>query len=213
METFRVIDIETWQRRDLFRFYQRFASPNYNVSVSLDAALLYRFAKEQGHSFFLLSCYTIARALNSVPEMRQRFLDENTVAEYDVIHPSCPLAREGSDFFVQVLLPYKATFRDFEKTAQPVVDAVRCGKITESDFKEMPNLFCASCVPWFESEGVVVAEYSFNQAEQVITWFKMNDSGKMTISGRFNHAFTDGIHLGRFFSAVQENFSNPEKLF
>lgn len=212
MEVFKKIPVETWERRELFRFYQKFSSPNYNVSVSLDASTLYRFAREQGHSFFLLTCYAIARALNAVPEMRRRFVDENTVAEYEIIHPSCPLAREGSDLFVQVLLPYKSSFSAFRETAQPIIDAVRIGKITESDFNETPNLFCASCVPWFESLGVASAEYSRNQAEQIITWFKMSEAGKMTVSGRFNHTFTDGIHLGRFFNGIQKNFLNPEKL-
>lgn len=212
MENFRTIEIETWNRRDLFRFYQSFANPNYNVSVSADVKPLYRFAKENGHSFFLLTLFAISRALNEVPEMRQRFLDKDTIAEYEVVHPSCPLTRDGSDLFVQVLLPYKPTFREFRESAQPIIDDVRCGKITASDFIERPNLFCASCVPWFESLGVAAADYSFNQAEQIITWFKMSEDGKITISGRFNHSFTDGIHLGRFFNGIQENFRNPENL-
>lgn len=212
MNAFRRIEIETWERRELFRFYQKFSSPNYNVSVSADVAPLYRFARERGHSFFLLTCYAIARALNAVPEMRQRIYDADTIAEYEVVHPSCPLAREESDLFVQVLFPYRPSFAEFCADAQPIVDAVRCGEITENNFNEIPNLFCASCVPWFESLGVAAAEYSRNQAEQIITWFKMNDAGKMTISGRFNHAFTDGIHLGRFFNGVQENFRHPETL-
>lgn len=212
MEKFRCIEIETWERRDLFRFYQGFANPNYNVSVLSDAGPLYRFAKENGESFFLMTLFAISRALNSVPEMRQRFLDKETLAEYEVVHPSCPLTREGSDLFVQALLPYKPTFREFRESAQAIIDAVRIGKITESDFAERPNLFCASCVPWFESLGVSAADYAFNQAEQIITWFKMSNDGKMTISGRFNHSFNDGIHLGRFFNGLQENFNNPENL-
>lgn len=212
MEKFRRIEIETWERRELFRFYRGFANSNYNVSVSADVSPLYHFAKKNGYSFFLLTLFAITRALNDVPEMRQRFLDDEAIAEYEFVHPSCPLSREGSDLFVQVLLPYKPTFREFRENAQPIIDAVRSGKLAEGDFRERPNLFCASCVPWFESLGVAAADYSFNQAEQIITWFKMSEDGKMTISGRFNHSFTDGIHLGRFFNGIRENFRNPEGL-
>ncbi len=212
MDAFRRIEIESWERRDLFRFYQSFANPNYSVSVSLDVAPLYRYAKDNGQSFFLLTLFAIAKAVNAVPEMRQRFLDAENVAEYEVVHPSCPLAREGSDLFVQVLLPYRPTFREFRGTAQPVIDAVRNGSLSESDFEPLPNLFCASCVPWFEALGTTSADYAFNQAEQVLTWFKMSETGKITLSGRFNHSFTDGIHLARFFDTLRHNFSCPEKL-
>ena len=212
MDAFRRIEIEGWKRRDLFRFYQSFANPNYSVSVSLDIAPLYRYAKENGQSFFLLTLFAIAKAMNAVPEMRQRFLDAESVAEYEVVHPSCPLAREGSDLFVQVLLPYRPTFREFREAAQPVIESVRNGTLSESNFEAIPNLFCASCVPWFEALGTNSADYSFNQAEQVLTWFKMSETGKITLSGRFNHSFTDGIHLAHFFEGIQNNFSNPEKL-
>lgn len=212
MDAFRRIEIESWERRDLFRFYQSFANPNYSVSVSLDVAPLYRYAKDNGQSFFLLTLFAIAKAVNAVPEMRQRFLDAENVAEYEVVHPSCPLAREGSDLFVQVLLPYRPTFREFRETAQPVIDAVRNGSLSESDFESIPNLFCASCVPWFEALETTAADYAFNQAEQVLTWFKMSETGKITLSGRFNHSFTDGLHLARFFDALRHNFSCPEKL-
>lgn len=212
MDAFRRIEIESWERRDLFRFYQSFANPNYSVSVSLDVAPLYRYAKDNGQSFFLLTLFAIAKAVNAVPEMRQRFLDAENVAEYEVVHPSCPLAREGSDLFVQVLLPYRPTFREFRETALPVIDAVRNGSLSESDFESIPNLFCASCVPWFEALETTAADYAFNQAEQVLTWFKMSETGKITLSGRFNHSFTDGLHLARFFDALRHNFSCPEKL-
>lgn len=213
MDTFRRIEIETWERRELFSFYRTFKNANYNVSVSLDIAPLYRFAKTNGHSFFLLTLFAISKAMNALPEMRQRVLDAETIAEYDVIHPSCPLAREGSDLFVQALLPHAPTFREFAATAIPIIESVRNGKgkLPESGVG-VSNLFCASCVPWFSATEVSVADYKFNQDEQVLTWFKMTPEGKVTLSGRFNHAFTDGIHLGRFFNATQENFLRPEVL-
>lgn len=212
MSSHRLIPIETWERRELFRFYQGFVNTNYNVSVLLDIAPLYRFAKANGVSFFLLSCFAIAKAMNSVPEMRQRIHDSNTIAEYDVVHPSCPLAREGSDLFVQTLLPYRPTFREFAEIALPIIESVRAGGTPSDSGLGIPNLFCASCVPWFSATEVSAADYKFNQEEQVLTWFKMTPEGKVTVSGRFNHAFTDGIHLGRFFNALQENFLHPETL-
>lgn len=209
---FRVIPLATWERRELFRFFSSFSSPNYNVSVSLDAREIARFAKARGESFFLLACFAIAKALNAVPAMRLRFLDDENVAEYAVVHPSCPLAREGSELFVQTLLPYRPTFAEFRASAAPIIEAVRRGEAPAETGDGTPNIFCASCVPWFSATGTSAADYSFNQAEQILTWFKMTPAGEVALSGRFNHCFTDGIHLGAFFNGVAENFARPDTL-
>ena len=209
---FRAITIGTWERRELFRFYAGFANPNYNVSVSLDAREIFRFAKERGESFFLLACFAVAKALNAVPAMHLRFLDDERVAEDAVVHPSCQLAREGSELFVQALLPYRPTFAEFRASAAPIVESVRRGNAPAETGDGLPNIFCASCVPWFSATGTSAADFAFNQAEQILTWFKMTPAGEITLSGRFNHCFTDGVHLGAFFNGVAANFARPETL-
>lgn len=63
MISVRKIPIASWERRELFSFYRTFKNANYNVSVSLDIAPLYRFAKANGYSFFLLALFANGKVL------------------------------------------------------------------------------------------------------------------------------------------------------
>lgn len=208
--SYKVIPLKTWRRRELFQSFLAFDSPCFSVSFEPEILPLKKFAEERGESFFLRTLFEIARAYNSVPEMRRRFLNEDAIAEYDVVHPSTPLMTADGENYCQTTLPFRETFKEFAAIAEPIIEAVRrgnaSGQVIEND---LPNCFCASCVPWFCAAGYAPASYSRNQDIHVLTWFKMTAAGTVLVSNRFNHCFTDGIHVGRFFNAIARNFREP----
>lgn len=206
----KIIPLGTWARRDLFRSFLAFDSPCFTASFEAEILPLKKFAEARGESFFLRTLFEIARAYNAVPEMRQRFFNEDAIAEYEVVHPSTPLITADGENYRQTTLPYRETFEEFAADAVPVIEAVRCGNASGQMIKNnIPNCFCASCVPWFCAAGYTPASYSKNQDIHVLTWFKMTPAGTVLVSNRFNHCFTDGIHVGRFFNGIAQNFKNP----
>ncbi len=210
---FREIPLATWKRAELFNTFRDFADSRFDVGVEIDAEPLHHLAKARGDSFFLLALFAISKAYNSVPEMRQRFLRDNAIAEYAVCHPSSPLMTADGENFLQTTLPYRATFAEFAAEAVPIVEAVRHGNEAGMEMGvKSPNIFCASCVPWFSTQTFVPAVYRRNQDTHVISWFKKSAAGTVLVSSTFNHCFTDGLHVGKFFNAVAENFKNPETL-
>lgn len=212
-ETYNIIPLATWKRTELFNSFRRFDDPCFSASVEADIRPLYRLAKERGDSFFLLTLFAIAKAYNSVPEMRQRFLSDDAIAEYKVVHPSVPLMTDDGENYLQTLLPYHPTFAGFAESATPIIESVRNGNVRGQVLESSgPNCFAASCVPWFSATSFAPAVYERNQDIHVLTWFKMTPAGTVHVSNRFNHCFTDGIHVGRFFNAVIENFLHPETL-
>lgn len=208
---YKTILIEAWKRKGLFRAFQEFDDPCYNISAELEIAPLYKFAKAENISFFLLTCYAISKAMNSVPEMRQRFLDPNSIREYEVVHPATPIMIDGGRLFAQTTLPYAETFAEFREIANPIIKSVQSGGNTALT-ADGENIFCASCMPWFSANAISCAIYRKNQDTNLISWFKMTPAGTTTVSGRFNHSFVDGFHIGQFFNAVAENFQHPETL-
>lgn len=211
-----LIPLEKWRRRELFLSFRKFEDACFSVSFEPEIAPLFRLAKARGDSFFLLTLFAIAKAYNAVPEMRQRFAGENAVAEYAVAHPSVPLMTADGESYVQRTLPYRPTFAEFAASASPIVESARRGNAdgaleTAAD-AEIPNLFCASCVPWFCAAGYSPATFMRSQDIHVLTWFKMTPAGTVLLNCRFNHCFTDGLHAARFFNGVAENFKNPETL-
>lgn len=209
----RIIPLATWGRAALFRSFRAFEDPCFTVSVELNILPLRRLAKARGDSFFLLALFAISEAYNAVPEMRMRFAGDDAVAEYAVAHPSAPLMTADGENYLQVTLPYAPTFAEFAHAAAPVVEAVRRGNASGQALEgDVPNCFCASCVPWISAAGYVPATYMKNQDIHVLTWFGMTPAGTTLLNCRFNHCFTDGLHVSRFFSRVAENFARPERL-
>lgn len=209
MNTYRIFDKESWPRRELFTFYQKFDDPCFNVSVSLDARQLHACAKDRGESFFLLALYAVLRAANAVPQIRQRVLAD-AVVEFDSIAVMTPIMTER-EMFRQIWCEHAPTFAAFAAEAVPKVEAAKRGAPSPME-EHGEDFFCASCLPWLHFTSVTQAEYHFGQAIPILAWGKMQN-GLIPISCKFNHAFVDGLHASRFFAHIGESFANPDALW
>lgn len=209
MNHWRIIEKERWPRRDLFRFYEKFDNPCFNISVSLEAGQLHACAKERGQSFFLLCLYAILRAANMVPQMRQRVLNGNIV-EYDAIAVMTPIMT-GGEMFRQVWCEYAPTFDAFAAQAAPKVTEAKGGAPLVME-EHGEDFLCASCLPWVHFSSVTQAEYTFGQTVPILAW-GMLKNGLIPVSCKFNHAFVDGLHASRFFAGIEKGFANPDWLW
>ena len=75
----RVIDMETWPRREHFEFYRNFGHPHFGMTANVDVTDFRLAVKEQGVSFTLATVYVVARAANAIPEFRYRIRDGGVV--------------------------------------------------------------------------------------------------------------------------------------
>ena len=209
MNAYRIIDKESWPRRELFDFYQKFDNPCFNVSVQVEAGDLYACARQRNASFFLLALYAILRAANAVPQLRQRVLGD-AIVEFERIAVMTPIMTE-QQMFRQIWCEYSPDFSAFADEAAPKVASAKKG--TPSPMKEHGEDFlCASCLPWLHFSAVSQAEYHFGQAIPILAWGKMKN-GLIPISCKFSHAFADGLHVSRFFADIELSFANPDTLW
>lgn len=209
MNAYRTIDRETWPRRELFDFYRTFDNPCFNISVPLEARALYTCAQDRKESLFLLALYAILRAANGVPQVRQRLVDGMPV-EFESIAVMTPIMTE-QELFRQIWCEYAPTFPAFAADAAPRAEAARHD--TPSPMGEHGEDFlCASCLPWVHFSAVSQAEYRFGQSVPILSWGKVHN-GIIPVSCKFNHAFVDGLHAGRFFTGLEESFANPDTLW
>ncbi len=208
MNSYRKIDLETWPRRELFAFYRSFDAPCYNLTVKVEAEPIQAFAKARGESFFLLCLYAILRAANAVPQLRQRIIG-GEVVEFEQIAAMTPIMTE-SEMFRQVWCEYEPDFSTFRDRVAPEVE--RAKRSLPSPLVEHGEDFlCASCVPWTHFESITQAEYGFHQTIPILTWGKLQD-GRIPIGIKLNHCFADGLHVSRFFAAIEQGFTAPETL-
>ncbi len=208
MNNYKVIDLESWIRKEHFEYYQSFDSPCFNISVNINAEKIYAFAKSNNHSFFLICLYAIARAANMVPQFKQRVLD-GKVIEYEKIAVMTPIMTEH-EMFCQAWCEYYDNFLEFKAAAEPKIQQAKHShpapmKVDGEDF------ICASCSPWIHFTGMSQAKYKFSQSIPILAWGKL-ENGKIPFSIQVDHSFIDGYFVSKFFDQITYAFENPDLL-
>ena len=96
------IEIASWPRRSHYEYFRTFDCPSFSITSPVRVDALYRYAKQEGISFFILCLFVLLKALNRVPQLRQR-VEEGEVWEYESVNALVPvLAADGE--FTQILV-------------------------------------------------------------------------------------------------------------
>ncbi|MGL5317617.1 MAG: CatA-like O-acetyltransferase, partial [Bacteroidales bacterium] len=91
------MDIQSWNRKELFYFFRQFAEPFYGITVDMDVTKLYRFCKTNNESFFIHSVYTILKAVNQCDPLRLRIVD-GEVYRFHKINVSPSIGKQDGTF-------------------------------------------------------------------------------------------------------------------
>ena len=195
---YKVIDYESWPRREKYEFFCSADQPFYNLGYRLDVTNAYSFAKKNGVSFYMVLTYLVTKAINSVEAFRYAKLDGQIVL-FDELMPSFTDLKPGSDSFHIVTMPAGDDIKRF------CLDAKRRSE-TQKEFVVMsdegPNLIYISCLPWVELTALT-NERDFDPDDAIprIAWGKYRDENGRKILGlsmELNHRFADGYHIGKF---------------
>lgn len=200
----RTIDFQTWPRYAHYQLFRGFDHPHYSLGVHMDVSTFYPLVKAKGISLTAAIVYVITRAANQVPELRQRMRGE-TVVEHEVVHPSITVLA-ADDLFGFCYIEYAPEFARFARRAVAAMAAVRQNP-TLKDETGRDDLLFMTALPW-------VAFTSFThpmnlQAGDSIprfAWGKIFEEGgkwKLPLGLQAHHALVDGLHMSRFFEAVQ----------
>ena len=147
MNAFHDIDLNHWNRLSKFRYYRQFENQLFNITLQANAEALYRFARQNRHSFFLITLFAILKALNQVPQMRQRITEDERVIEFEHVAALTPIMTPEEEFNM-ALTEYADCFHDFLLQAMPAVEEAKMGKFNP-DTRKRNDYICASCVPSF----------------------------------------------------------------
>ena len=206
----RYIDLETWPRRDHFRFFNGFGFPHFSLCANVDVTAFYPFVKQLGVSFTVATVYAIARAANAIPEFRYRIRGE-AVVEHEIVHPSTTIL-VSDDVFSFCTIEYAAEFSQFAARAAERIASVKENLVVE-DKVGQDELLYMTPVPWVSFTNLMhpLQLYPTDSVPR-LAWgkfFKEGDFLKMPLSVQGHHAVMDGLHAGRFYAEIQTYLSDP----
>lgn len=209
-EDIRRVDGPDWPRQELFSFFSPIDHPFYTVSLRLDVTKLYAYTKARGLSFYHALVYFCTHSLNSVENFRYT-IRGGGVYLLPRREPSFTHLKPGSDLFQIITLPCGDSLEVFCRTA-----AEKAASQTTflDQGEETDDLIYFSCLPWFDLTCCTnERNLDVDDAIPRICWGKFVDRDghkELGLSIEVNHRLIDGVHIGRFYEALQQHLAALE---
>jgi len=209
---FQVIDQTGWPRCEQFELFRNFGFPYFSITADVDITA-YRNALPKGGRFTVGVVYAIAVAANTVPEFRQRIRGDEVI-EFDVVHPSI-IVLNDDEAFRFCAFPFAQDFAEFSKDAPERIERARTASSMYNNLPDQDDFLFLTAIPGISFTGVMHAAPS-HAPDSVprIAWGKYRDvAGRimLPLNVQVHHALVDGIHVGRFYSKVEEILGNAEE--
>ncbi len=204
----RYVELNGWKRKAHYEFFSGMDYPQYNVCANVDATALRRYVKSRGISFYHTVVYASTLAANAVEEFRYRRRQDGVVL-HDRVHPSFTESIGGDELFSLVTVDVTGGLDEFLERVRERL-AVQKDYFGAEYLRGRDDLLYITCLPWV-SFTHISHTMKLDRIDSVprLSWGKYFEDGTRTMlpySVQVNHAFVDGIHIGRFFDALRENF-------
>jgi chloramphenicol O-acetyltransferase type A len=209
----RLIDMETWSRRDHFALFSTYGYPHFGLTANVDLTTFYPVVKKDGHSFTVAMVYVVTRAANAVPEFRYRIRGEQVV-EHEVINPDFTFLT-GPDTFSFCFADYYADFPTFAVKTAESIEKVKAAPSLEDQPED--DVIYLSAMPWVTFTGVLHPMRLGAQEDSIprFVWGRFFEQGSrlmMPLGAQAHHAVMDGIHMANFFVEVQKLLDRAEEV-
>jgi len=210
----KIIDIENWNRRDNFRFFQNFINPCISITSEVECSFARQNARDTNRSFFIYYLYAILRAVNEIDELRYRIDSQKRIFLYESVDVLSPIKVGKDGKFSTVRIPWKADFEEFYQTAYEIIrnvskdeDPYAYTRDAKKEEDDKYNVILVSATPdlYFTSithtqELPTGSDYPLlNVGKAIIRENKL----VMPVAIYVHHGFVDGKHLSDFYKKVE----------
>ncbi|SHI46446.1 chloramphenicol acetyltransferase [Aquimarina spongiae] len=202
----KVIDLDQWNRKEHFEFFNGFDEPFFGITTTVDFTKGYQKIKDFGYPYFLFYLHKSLQAANAIEPFRYR-IEENQVVVYDVIHASPTIGREDHTFGFS-FLEYIKDFDRFVEMAKLEITEVQNSKgLRHIDSTKRMDTIHYSSIPWYNFTGLTHARhFEYKDSVPKISFGKYTKKhGEMIlpIAVNVHHGLMDGYHLGEYLEEFQ----------
>lgn len=204
---YKKIDIENWNRKSTLKFFEDFEDPFFNMTANVDVTRLYNFCKENDLSIALAVLYSSQTAANEIREFKIRLLNGELV-EYESVEATQTILQEDETFSF-CYFQQASTLFEFDAQGKRALEKYKALNSFDVETDRL-DLIYYSVIPWISFTSFKHAS-RFDKTQTVprIVFGKIFDVGtqkKIPVSVEVNHMIMDGIHVGKYFSRLQEKF-------
>lgn len=203
---YKTIDLNTWDRGALFKFYIDKMRIVMSLTVDMDVTPLVGFAKKNRLKFYPAMIWAVSKIVNAHDEFKYGWDADGNLIKWDVVSPSYAHFHKEDENFTKTVTEFSDDLLEFH--VRFLSDREKYKDVRAIAENQPPNFFDVTCLPWVRYKHFDV--HVFDEGKflaPVITWGKYEpEHGKlvMPLTMNIHHAVVDGFHLSRFFNEVQE---------
>ena len=209
-----LLDIEKWNRKDLYEFFIKFENPFFNICTELDVTSLVHYTKENSISYFISILYLCTKSANSIKEFKYRLTEDKKVRIYNIIHAGSTVSN-NDDSFSFCYFDFYNNYKDFYNNADKLIKKHKQGYKNFNPKDNRNDLIHYSSLPWIAFSSVSHPKrFNSNDSVPKIVIGQYNNQEniiKMPISIEVHHALMDGLHVGNYLKKLQSFINNPAK--
>ena len=199
------IDLQTWERRDLFKLYTTDLKIVMNMTVDIDITSLLSEIKPKGLRFYPTMIWIVSRLMNARDEFKYHLTEDGELIRWDYVSPSYTDFNKETEKFNKFATEYSEDYHEFYKRC--VLDCERHKSETGFLPDQPKNVFDISCLPWTTYKSLDLHIYTDGKALfPIVIWGKYREeNGKilLPVTAMLHHAVCDGFTVSRFFSELQ----------
>lgn len=207
------INLNKWDRAELFREFIGMTTSIYDMTVRMDVTDLVNYCKENNQSFFINYLYLALRELNAIPEFRMRVHNGEPYL-YDKVDCSFTIANNFG-YFVNRSVEF-TDYKTFYQSVSIIIEKAKNEKNTHPQNSDLSrtDLIYFSAIPWIDYQSMTLpvltnppgmSDQTYNIVP-CVGWGKYveeNDRFKMSMHIKVSHAFVDGKPLADAFNNIQ----------
>ena len=210
--SYRILDLDTYYRRGVYRHFTEDCKCSTSITARLDVTELRNRSRDTGTKFYINFLYLLSKALNARDDYRMVYRwQTNDILVYEQINPIHYIFHEDTETCTPV---YSVYYEDYDRFYQACTADVENAKKTREyalDYDGHPNWFDASYLSWLSYDALhVELPDGHLHFMPIINWGKYRmENGRfvMPLTVRLNHAVADGYLVAKVFALLEQGIA------
>ncbi len=206
------IDLETWNRKDIYKVFSEFENPFFAVTIPVDVTAVKQFSKSSKISFYYTMIWAVTKAVNQVPQLNIRIRNGH-LYQLDQVDANFTILKKGNDVFQFVTAPWVEDIHAFASSIDKQLEVQ--GDDCFSDAIDIDEAVYLTCTPWFDFTAAT-NPHTKNTEDAIprIAWgkyYEENDRLMVHMSIEVNHRTVDGYHVGLLKEAIDSAIASLDE--
>ena len=202
----KYVDLNTWDRRDMYVFFSSYELPRFNLVFDLDVTKLVYETKQSQQSFYLSLMHIIVLEMNTIENFQYRIDDKGVILSPTTHVSFTDKMSDGKRFKMvpsEFLNDRDAFITRAKETSQRQGDVF----FIPSAETMLTTVYVTS-FPWGKYTGFTHAtKLGPKDSVPRVSWSQFVEDGDkkiLSLSIEVHHALVDGYHVGMLLKQIQD---------